>query len=346
MTMKKKVYEIPNYDSTQTDSFGEIVLYQPNNDIRLEVRIAEESVWLSQAQMAVLFGTRRQAITKHLKTIFDTKELERYSTSSILELLQKEGNRKIKRHVPYYNLKMIIAIGLRVKSSIATAFRIWANDILEEYMVKGFALDDKRLEDPEKFGKDYFDELYSRIKAIRASEKRFYIKVLEIYSTSIDYNKDDKQTINFFKTVQNKLHYAISGETAAELVYHRADASKDNMGLTSWSGPQVQKSDVIIAKNYLSKEELDSLNQIVNMYLDHAERMAKENIPMHMSDWIEALDEFLKFERADILVGAGKISHALAIQKAHKEYEKYDANRQIEMSKDIDKKLLDILNKK
>ena len=306
----------------------------------------ENDLWTNKDAILELFQSSRQRIEYHIKNIYLENELSESSTCKKILQVQKEGNRKIKRHVPYYNLKMIIAIGLRVKSSIATAFRIWANDILEEYMVKGFALDDKRLEDPEKFGKDYFDELYSRIKAIRASEKRFYIKVLEIYSTSIDYNKDDKQTINFFKTVQNKLHYAISGETAAELVYHRADASKDNMGLTSWSGPQVQKSDVVIAKNYLSKEELDSLNQIVNMYLDHAERMAKENIPMHMSDWIEALDEFLKFERADILVGAGKISHALAIQKAHKEYEKYDANRQIEMSKDIDKKLLDILNKK
>lgn len=166
---------------------------------------------------------------------------------------------------------------------------------------------------------------------------------MEIYSTSIDYNKNDEQTINFFRTVQNKLHYAISGETAAEIVYHRADSTKNNMGLTSWSGAQVQKSDVVVAKNYLSKQELDSLNQIVNMYLDHAERMAKENIPMHMSDWALALDEFLKFERADILVGAGKISHVLAVQKAHKEYEKYDASRQIEIKSDLDKQLLDVL---
>ena len=325
----------------------EILIYKlPDGRSNVEVLLNENDLWTNKDAILELFQSSRQRIEYHIKNIYLENELSESSTCKKILQVQKEGNRKIKRHVPYYNLKMIIAIGLRVKSSIATAFRIWANDILEEYMVKGFALDDKRLEDPEKFGKDYFDELYSRIKAIRASEKRFYIKVLEIYSTSIDYNKDDKQTINFFKTVQNKLHYAISGETAAELVYHRADASKDNMGLTSWSGPQVQKSDVVIAKNYLSKEELDSLNQIVNMYLDHAERMAKENIPMHMSDWIEALDEFLKFERVDILVGAGKISHALAIQKAHKEYEKYDANRQIEMSKDIDKKLLDILNKK
>ena len=223
------------------------------------------------------------------------------------------------------------------------SFRKWANDVIEEFMKKGFVLDDKRLEDSSKFGHDYFDELLSRIKAIRASEKRFYQKILEIYSTSIDYNQNDEETLLFFKTVQNKLHYAISGETAAELIYHRADSTKDNMGLTSWSGARVQKVDVTIAKNYLSKEELDSLNQIVNMYLDHAERMAKSNIVMHMSDWKEALDEFLKFERADILEGTGKISHKLAEQKALKEYEKYDLERQNQIEKEIDSKLLDIL---
>lgn len=240
--------------------------------------------------------------------IYDEGELNEAATCKCGLQVQPEGNRFVKRNIKFYNLKMIIAIGMRVKSSTATAFRIWANNIIREYMVKGYSMDDKRLEDPAKFGKDYFDELYLRIRAIRASEKRFYQKVLDIYSTSVDYNKNDEQTIEFFKTVQNKLHYAISGETAAELIYHRADATKDNMGLTSWRGEHVQKSDVTIAKNYLSNDEIDALNQIVNMYLDHAERMARSNIPMHMSDWIVALDEFLKFERADILVGAGKIS--------------------------------------
>ena len=326
---------------------NEILIYKlPDGTSNVEVLLNENDLWMNKDAILELFQCSRQRIEYHIKNIYSESELSVRATCKKILQVQNEGERRIKRRVSYYNLKMIIAIGMRVKSSAATSFRIWANNILQEYMVKGFALDDKRLEDPTKFGKDYFDELYSRIKAIRASEKRFYLKVLEIYSTSIDYNKDDKQTISFFRTVQNKLHYAISGETAAELVYHRADAAKDNMGLTSWSGAQVQKSDVVVAKNYLSKEELDSLNQIVNMYLDHAERMAKDNIPMHMSDWAEALDEFLKFERADILVGAGKISHALAVQKAHKEYEKYDANRQIEMSKDLDKRLLDILTKK
>ena len=326
---------------------NEILIYNlPDGTSNVEVYLSEDDMWMTQIALANLFQTTKANVTMHIQNIYKDGELSEERTSKSDLLLRNEGARVVKRKAKLYNLKMIIAIGMRVKSSTATAFRIWANNIIQEYMVKGYSMDDKRLEDPTKFGKDYFDELYLRIRAIRASEKRFYQKVLEIYATSIDYNKNDEQTIEFFKTVRNKLHYAISGETAAELIYHRADATKDNMGLTSWRGEHVQKGDITIAKNYLSKEEIDSLNQIVNMYLDHAERMAKSNIPMHMSDWIEALDEFLKFERADILVGAGKISHALAEQKAHKEYEIYDANRQITMDKDLDKDLLDILNKK
>lgn len=326
---------------------NEILIYNlPDGISNVEVYLMEDDLWMSQAALSSMFQTSKANITMHIQNIYKEGELDENRTSKWDLLLQKEGSRNVKRRTKLYNLKVIIAIGFRVKSSTATAFRVWANNIITEYMIKGYSMDDKRLEDPEKFGRDYFDELYLRIRAIRASEKRFYQKVLDIYSTSIDYNKNDDQTIEFFKTVQNKLHYAISGETAAELIYHRADATKDNMGLTSWRGEHVQKADVTIAKNYLSKEEIDSLNQIVNMYLDHAERMAKSNISMHMSDWIEALDEFLKFERADILVGAGKISHALAEQKAHKEYEKYDANRQISMAADLDKELLNVLEKK
>ena len=326
---------------------NEILIYNlPDGNSNVEVYLNEDDVWMSKEGLVSLFQSSRQNIEKHIKHIYEEGELDEKATCNLRLQVQMEGNRSVKRAVKYYNLKMIIAIGMRAKSSAATAFRAWANSVLHEYMVKGFAMDDKRLEDPAKFGRDYFDELYLRIRAIRASEKRFYQKVLDIYSTSIDYNKNDEQTMLFFKTVQNKLHYAISGETAAELIYHRADASKDNMGLTTWRGEHVQKSDVTIAKNYLSQEEVDSLNQIVNMYLDHAERMAKSNIPMHMSDWIKVLDEFLKFERADILVGAGKISHALAEQKALKEYEIYDANRQIEFKTDLNKELLDVLKKK
>ena len=322
---------------------GILIYNLPDGSSNVEVLLNEDDIWMNKDALVGLYQTSRQNIEKHIKHIYEEGELDVNRTCNKKLQVQTEGKRQVKREVAYYNLKMIIAIGYRVKSSVATSFRKWANDVIEEFMKKGFVLDDKRLEDPSKFGHDYFDELLSRIKAIRASEKRLYQKILEIYSTSIDYNQKDEETLLFFKTVQNKLHYAISGETAAELIYHRSDSTKDNMGLTSWSGNRVQKVDVIVAKNYLSKEELDSLNQIVNMYLDHAERMAKSNIPMHMSDWKEALDEFLKFERADILEGPGKISHKLAEQKALKEYEKYDLARQNQIEKEIDSKLLDIL---
>ena len=323
---------------------SEILIYNlPDGSSNVEVLLNEDDIWMNKDALVSLYQTSRQNIEKHIKHIYEEGELDVNRTCNKKLQVQTEGKRQVKREVAYYNLKMIIAIGYRVKSSVATSFRKWANDVIEEFMKKGFVLDDKRLEDPSKFGHDYFDELLSRIKAIRASEKRLYQKILEIYSTSIDYSQKDEETLLFFKTVQNKLHYAISGETAAELIYHRSDSTKDNMGLTSWSGNRVQKVDVTVAKNYLSKEELDSLNQIVNMYLDHAERMAKSNIPMHMSDWKEALDEFLKFERADILEGPGKISHKLAEQKALKEYEKYDLARQNQIEKEIDSKLLDIL---
>lgn len=323
---------------------SEILIYNlPDGSSNVEVLLNEEDIWMTQTALSQLFQTSTQNITMHIKNIYEEGELEESRTCKFDLQVQTEGNRTVKRNIKIYNLEMIIAIGFRAKSSVGNSFRIWANKVLNDFMKKGFVLDDKRLEDPSKFGHDYFDELLSRIKAIRASEKRLYQKILEIYSTSIDYNQKDEETLLFFKTVQNKLHYAISGETSDELIYHRSDSTKDNMGLTSWSGNRVQKVDVTIAKNYLSKEELDSLNQIVNMYLDHAERMAKSNIPMHMSDWKEALDEFLKFERADILEGPGKISHKLAEQKALKEYEKYDLARQNQIEKEIDSKLLDIL---
>ena len=321
-----------------------ILIYNlPDGSSNVEVLLNEEDIWMTQTALSQLFQTSTQNITMHIKNIYEEGELEKSRTCKFDLQVQTEGNRTVKRNIKVYNLEMIIAIGFRAKSSVGNSFRIWANKVLNDFMKKGFVLDDKRLEDPSKFGHDYFDELLSRIKAIRASEKRLYQKILEIYSTSIDYNQKDEETLLFFETVQNKLHYAISGETAAELIYHRSDSTKDNMGLTSWRGNRVQKVDVTVAKNYLSKEELDSLNQIVNMYLDHAERMAKSNIPMHMSDWKEALDEFLKFERADILEGPGKISHKLAEQKALKEYEKYDLARQNQIEKEIDSKLLDIL---
>ncbi len=307
---------------------SKVLVYKlPSGKAKVEVLLDNENVWMTQSALAELYQTSTQNITMHIKHIYEEDELNESSTCKSDLQVRLEGSREVKRQVLYYNLEMIIAVGFRAKSSVGNTFRKWANNTIKEYMIKGFVLDDERLEDPTRFGKDYFDELLLRIRAIRASEKRLYQKILEIYSTSIDYDNNLEESILFFKTVQNKLHYAVSGETAAEIIYSRADASKDNMGLTTWKGISVQKDDVKIAKNYLSKDEITSLNKIVTMYLDHAEEMAKEGIPMHMSDWRKVLDEFLKFERKDILEGAGKISHQLAIQKALKEYEKYDKAR-------------------
>lgn len=307
---------------------SQILVYNlPSGKSKVEVLLDNDNVWLTQAALAELYQTTTQNITLHIKHIYDEGELEENSTCKSDLQVRLEGKREVKRKVLYYNLEMVIAIGFRAKSSVGNTFRKWANNTIKEYMIKGFVLDDERLEDPTRFGKDYFDELLLRIRAIRASEKRLYQKILEIYSTSIDYSDKLEDTILFFKTVQNKLHYAVSGETAAEIIYSRADASKDNMGLTSWKGESIQLDDVKIAKNYLTKEEITSLNKIVTMYLDHAEEMANEGIPMHMSDWKKVLDEFLKFERKDILNGPGQISHQLAVQKAIKEYEKYDNAR-------------------
>jgi len=307
---------------------GKLLVYNlPNGKAKVDVLLLEDNIWMSQSALANLYQTSIANINMHIKHIYEENELDMNSTIKSDLIVQIEGNREVKRKVNFYNLDMIIAIGFRAKSSIGNTFRRWANQTLKEYMIKGFAMDDERLKDSSRFGKDYFDELLDRIRAIRASEKRFYQKIIEIYSTSIDYSSNDEDTKLFFKTVQNKLHYAVSGETAAEIIYLRADASKDNMGLSSWEGSKVRKSDVVVAKNYLSKEEISSLNKMVTMYLDYAEEMAKENIPMHMSDWIKVLDEFLKFNRKDILEGAGKISNAIAKQKALKEYEIYDNNR-------------------
>jgi hypothetical protein len=313
------------------DKQGKILIYElPKKGDKVEVLLSGDNIWMTQAGLADLYQTSPQNITTHIKNIYADGECEKGATCKSDLQVQIEAGRKVKRHVLYYDLDVIIAVGFRAKSSVGNTFRKWANGVLHSYMVKGFALDDERLADPARFGKDYFDELLFRIRAIRASEKRFYQAIRDIYATSVDYDPNNEKTLEFYKSVQNKMHYAVSGHTAAEIVYSRSDASKDNMGLTSWAGERVQKDDVTIAKNYLSKEEIDSLNKIVSMYLDHAEEMAKEHFPMHMSDWKDALDEFLRFERKDILEGPGKISAKLAEQKALKEYDKFDAARILE----------------
>jgi hypothetical protein len=307
---------------------GEILFYTGSEGaIRVEVLFEEESFWLTQKRMAELFEVTVPTISYHLKEIFDTGELVRDRTLRKFLTVQTEGTREVAREVEFYNLDAIIAVGYRVNSRQATQFRIWATSVLREFIVKGFVLDDERLKQGKKFGKDYFDELLERIREIRASERRFYLKITDIYEQcSIDYRKDDEVTEKFFKTVQNKLHWAITGKTAAEIIVSRANASMLNMGLTTWKNApsgKIVKADVATAKNYLEQDEIKPLERIVSMYLDYAENQAARQIPMKMTDWISKLDAFLTFNEYEILQDAGKVSHAVAKALAEKEYETF-----------------------
>ncbi len=307
---------------------NEIIFYNtPDGDVKIEVIFNDETFWLTQKRMAELFGVEVPAINKHLSNIYETGELEEKATISILETVQQEGTRVVKRNVEFYNLDAIIAVGYRVNSNQATQFRIWATKTLREFIIKGFVLDDERLKQGRRFGKDYFDELLERIREIRASERRFYLKITDIYEQcSIDYNKDAEITQKFFKTVQNKLHWAITGKTAAELIADRADGTQPNMGLTTWkNAPQgkILKSDIGTAKNYMQEKEIKELERIVTMYLDFAELQAERQIPMKMADWVSRLDAFLQFNEYNILKDAGKVSHDVAMKLAEKEFEKF-----------------------
>mgnify|MGYP001774095775 FL=1 len=311
----------------------------------IEVKVFEESVWLTQTMIAQLFDVQRPAITKHLKNIFESYELDENSVSSILEHTANDGKTY---NTKYYNLDAIISIGYRVNSKKATQFRQWATSVLKEFAIKGFVLDKKRLENGSFLGQNYFDKLLEEIREIRLSERMFYQKITDIYATSVDYNKDDETTKKFFAKVQNKLHFAIHGHTAAELIYNRADSQKEYMGLTSWDNApngKVLKSDVIIAKNYLSKDELDSLGRIVNAFLDLAESRAKRKIPMSMEDWAKRLDAFLEFDDREILHDAGKITKKIADEKALSEFEKYRVVQDRLFMSDFDKLLLEVENK-
>ncbi|MFN7921343.1 MAG: virulence RhuM family protein [Bryobacteraceae bacterium] len=307
---------------------GEILLYNtPAGTVRVEVFFQDETFWLTQARMAELFGSTKQVISYHLRNIFESNELDRSATVKEILTVQNEGGREVARSVEYYNLDAIIAVGYRVNSFEATQFRIWATKTLREFIVKGFVLDDERLKQGKKFGADYFEELLERIRAIRASERRFYLKVTDIYEQcSIDYRQDAAVTQTFFKTVQNKLHWAITGKTAAEIVAERADASKPNMGLTTWKNApagRITRADVSIAKNYLGEEEIKSLERIVSMYLDYAENQASRRIPMRMQDWAGKLDAFLQFNEYEVLRDAGRVSHEVAKRLAETEYEEF-----------------------
>ena len=301
---------------------GQFLLYQtPDGDSQIEVKLQNDTVWLSLDQMAELFQRNKSTISRHIKNVLEDGELQEEATIANFATVQNEGTRKVERVIAFYNLDMIISVGYRVHSYRGVQFRIWATKVLKEYIVKGFAINDDLLK--RAGGGNYFDELLARIRDIRSSEKVFYRKVLEIYALSIDYDPRVEMTQKFFKTVQNKMYYSVHGHTAAEIIYERADAEKDFMGLTTWSGAMPSKPEAEIAKNYLTHEEVKSLNRIVSLYLDFAEMQAEEHRPMYMKDWINILDDFLRISRKDILTHAGKISAKLAKEKADHEYDKF-----------------------
>ena len=307
---------------------GQFLLYQtPDGYSQIEVKLQNDTVWLSLDQMAELFQRNKSTISRHIKNVLEDGELEEKSVVAFFATTASDSKTY---SVAYYNLDMIISVGYRVHSYRGVQFRIWATKVLKEYIVKGFAMNDDLLK--RAGGGNYFDELLARIRDIRSSEKVFYRKVLEIYALSIDYDPRVEMTQKFFKTVQNKMHYSVHGHTAAEIIYERADAEKDFMGLTSWAGPMPTKPEAEIAKNYLTHEEVKSLNRIVSLYLDFAEMQAEEHRPMYMKDWINILDDFLRISRKDILTHAGKISAKLAKEKADNEYDKFKERTQNNLS--------------
>jgi len=304
---------------------SEILIYQSENGMtKIDVTFMDETVWLSQQQMAELFQSSRTNVVEHIKHIYEEGELDEESTCRKFRQVRKEGNREVSRELPFYNLDMIISLGYRIKSRIATNFRRWATERLKEYMIKGFTMDDERLK--QLGGGNYWKELLDRIRDIRSSEKVMYRQVLDLYATSVDYNPKSAESVAFFKMVQNKLHYAAHGHTAAEVIYERADAEQPFMGLRTFPGDFPTKKDIGIAKNYLDEKELKVLNNIVSGYFDFAEIQAMRHNPMYMSDYVEHLDNVLKATGEKVLEGAGSISHAQAMAKANEEYQKYQVD--------------------
>ena len=321
-----------------------IVFYTDDEDnVNIEVLLQNENVWLNIESLTKLFKIDRTGITRHINNIYKDEELEEDATCAKIAHVQKEGTRRVTRNISYYNLDMIISIGFRVNSKPAIKFRKWSNKVIKEYMVKGFAINDDRFINGNRFDTRYFDELLERIKTIRVSERMSYQKIMDLFiATAVDYNKDSEEAYIFFKIVQNKLHFAITGKTAAELIFERADANKEHMGLTSWkNSPEglIYKHDVSIAKNYLQKEELEKLNDLTNLFLDVAETEAKEQKTMTMNNWIEVADDLLKYRKKNILKDAGKISHKQAVEKANSEYEKYRVKQDNEYISSMDKML-------
>jgi hypothetical protein len=328
-------------DIIKNQPVGEILLYQTEDgQTKIDVRLVNETIWLSLNQLAELFQRDKSVISRHIKNVFDEAELDPRATVANFATVQNEAGRDITRNIEYYNLDVIISVGYRVKSHRGTQFRIWATQRLREYLIKGFTMDDERLKNPG--GRNYFEELLERIRDIRSSEKLFWKKVLEIYSTSIDYDPDTEMTKQFFATVQNKMHWAAHGQTAAEVIYNRADSKLPYLGLSHWEGAKPRQKDIKIAKNYLQKEELDTLNRIVTLYLEFAELQAINKKPMYMKDWIGKLNDFLKISDREILNNAGTISHEKAIEKALNEYKNFQSktlNEPSQVEKHFDKAL-------
>jgi hypothetical protein len=323
-----------------------LIFTQQAGENGIEVRYEEGSIWLTQKLMAELFDVTTANVNTHIKNIYEEKELVQNLTIKEFLIVQKEGERQVSRSVDHYNLDVIISVGYRVNSKRATQFRQWATQVLKEFAIKGFVLDKKRLENGSFLGEDYFENLLAQIREIRISERRFYQKITDIYATSVDYNKNAPTTRDFFAKVQNKLHYAIHGHTASELVFKRADSNQPHMGLTNWeSSPngKILKTDVSVAKNYLSLEEVDSLGRIVNAYLELAEDRAIRKIPMTMEDWASRLDKFLEFDERDILQNAGKISAKIAKDHAESEFEKYRIIQDCLFESDFDREIKDLL---
>jgi len=341
-----------NKQIAKQNTFTKFLLYTtPNGKVKVEIFLHNENIWLTQAKIAELFGVERSVVTKHLQNIFQEGELGKNSTCAKIAQVQTEGPRQVTRDVEFYNLDAIISVGYRVNSTQATHFRIWATERLKEYIIKGFTMNDEKLKDPYNiFGKDYFEEQLARIRDIRSSERRFYKKITDIYAQcSIDYDPNEKITKQFFATVQNKLHFAMTGKTAAEIIHERVSSTKTNMGLTVWKNSpkgKIRESDVVIAKNYLNEKELDHLNRIVTMYLDYAEMQAQKGIAMRMDDWVKKLNAFLQFNETEILQDSGKVSHEVAEALALGEYEKYRQKQDKNYISDFDREVKKLLESK
>ena len=326
---------------------GEIILYRSSeSSLRIEVTYEDESFWLPQRKIADLFGVDVRTVNEHLKNIYASGELKPEATIRKIRIVQREGNRDVAREIDFYDLDAIISVGYRVNSVQATQFRIWATQTLREFITKGFVLDDERLKLNKRFGPDYFDELLERIREIRASERRFYLKITDIYEQcSIDYDGSAEITQLFFKTAQNKLHWAITGMTAAEIIADRADAERPSMGLTNWKNSpkgKIVKSDVATAKNYLTEKEIKGLERIVSMFLDYAEDQAARQVPMKMTDWVSKLDAFLKFNEYEVLTDAGRVKHEVAKALAEKEYDKFRVIQDKAFESDFERKVKDL----